>query len=80
MHISLLLLQYNTYRKKLEEVGKIEDVEKINRIALKIAREVALDTGTLMAGGICSTKIYVPDNKQIEAQIREMYTEQVSVC
>lgn len=40
----------------------------MNRMALKIAREVADETGTLMAGDICSTNLYDPkDPKKNEA-------------
>ena len=42
-------------RKKLRAIGYANDLEKLNRTALRIAREVADDTGTLMAGDICHT-------------------------
>ena len=54
-------------------------MEGVNRTALKIAREIATETGTLMAGGICSTKTHVSGDKEVEARIRDMYTEQVLV-
>ena len=72
-------LQYNTHREKMRQIDREDDVEKINRIALKIAREVADDTGTLMAGGICNSKIYYPSiSKEKEAEIRAMFEEQVA--
>lgn len=61
----------------MEEVGKSDESEKINRVALRIAREIATESGTLMAGGVCRTQLYVPGDKQIEAEIRAIYTEQV---
>ena len=70
-------MQYYAHREKMRTVGREDDVEKINRVALKMAREVATDTGTLMAGGVCNTNIYVPGDKEKEAEIRQMFTNQV---
>ena len=62
----------------MRQIGREEDLEKINRIALKTAREVADETGTLMAGGICSSKIYSNDaDDKIRKEIRAMFEEQV---
>ncbi len=61
----------------MRQIGREQDLEKINRTALKIAREVANDTGTLMAGGICNTNLYVEGNLESEDQIRTMFQEQV---
>ena len=61
----------------MRQIGREADLEKINRIALKMAREVADNTGTLMAGGICNTNIYVKGDKDSERRIRDMFEEQV---
>ena len=61
----------------MRQIGREDDLERINRIALKMAREVADDTGTLMAGGLCNTNIYVPDDKEVEKKVRTMFEEQV---
>ncbi len=61
----------------MRQIGREEDLEKINRTALKIAREVADDTNTLMAGGICNSNIYVAGDKENEGKIRAMFEEQV---
>lgn len=74
---AIVSLQYNTDRKKLEEIGKEEDVETINRIALRMAREIATTTGTLMAGGVCGTKQFKTDDREAEANVRQLFTEQV---
>ena len=58
----------------MRQIGREDDLEKINRIALKMAREVADETGTLMAGGICNTNIYAAGN---EEKIKAMFEEQV---
>lgn len=71
-------MQYATHRKGLRLVGKEDTVEKYNRVALKIAREVAEDTGTLFAGGISITGIF--DDPSVEdpaAEVRPMFEEQV---
>ena len=74
----LFSLQYATHRKGLRLVGKEDKVEKYNRVALRIAREVAEDTGTLFAGGISNTAIY--DDCSVEdpaSEVRPMFEEQV---
>lgn len=70
-------MQYYTHREKMRQIGRENDLEKINRIALKVAREVADDTGTLMAGGISNTNIYMAGDKEREGRIRAMFAEQV---
>lgn len=43
-------------------IGREAELEKQNMEALRIARQVADDTGTLMAGNLCNTTVYVPDD------------------
>lgn len=62
----------------MKQIGRESDLEPINRIALKIAREVANESGTLMAGGISNTNIFKPGDKDAEHRIRAMFNEQVS--
>ena len=54
-------------------IGRDSELEAINRKALKIAREVANETGTLMAGNICNTTIYRPDSEEVHNRIRQMF-------
>ena len=61
----------------MRQIGHEQDLERINRTALKIAREVADDTGTLMAGGVSNTNVYVKNNEESERRIRAMFEEQV---
>jgi hypothetical protein len=68
-----ILLQYYGHREKLRLIGREDDLEKLNRVALKIAREVADETGTLMAGGICNTGLYVEGDEQAAGTIKEMF-------
>ncbi len=44
-------------------IGRENEMEKINRAALKMAREVADETGTLMAGNVCNSTVYKDDSK-----------------
>ena len=67
-----LIFQYYCHRKKLESIGRLHDVEVINRTALGIAKEVAIRTNTFFAGGICNTNIMSLEGNA-EAEIREMY-------
>lgn len=62
----------------MRQIGREQDLERINRIALKIAREVADDTDTLMAGGVSNTNIYMENSPEVEERIRAMFEEQVS--
>ncbi|XP_033739938.1 betaine--homocysteine S-methyltransferase 1-like [Pecten maximus] len=68
---------YYGHRERLKLIGREDNLEKLNRTALKIAREVADETGTLMAGGLCSTTIYEENKPDIDEQIRAMFKEQV---
>ena len=54
--------QYYGHRTKLQVIGREDELEKLNRDALRIARKVADETGTLMAGNICNTCSFLPDN------------------
>jgi len=49
---------YYAHREKLRLIGKEGALEDINRQALVLAREVARDTGTLLAGNICNTNVW----------------------
>ena len=62
----------------MDLVGRVDKTEQINRIALKIAREVAEETGTLFAGGVSNTNLFseVKDGDPTE-EVQAMYEEQV---
>lgn len=68
---------YYAHREKLRSIGREADLEKLNKTALKIAREVADDTGTLMAGNINGTGIFAPDDPKTHQYARDMFKEQV---
>ena len=59
----------------MRQIGREQDLETINRTALRIAREVANEKNTLFAGGLCSSSIY--KKGETEDEIRAMFDEQV---
>ena len=54
-------------------VGRVGEVEKLNRQALRIAREVADHTGTLMAGNLCNTSQYDPNDPKTHEETRKSF-------
>src|SRR5256884_4936921 len=68
---------YYAHRAKLKIIGREKDLEKINRAALRIAANVARSTGTLLAGDICNTSIYGPDDAASHRQARRIFDEQI---
>ena len=68
---------YYAHRAKLRIIGREKDLERINRTALRVARKVARETGTLLAGNICNTSIYVPEDPKSHRQARRMFDEQL---
>ena len=69
----MLCFQYYGHRHKLRTIGREDDLERLNLTALKLARDVADRTGTLMAGNLCNTMIYDPDDPVVIQKIREMF-------
>ncbi len=68
---------YYGHREKLRVIGKEDLLEPLNRNALKIAKDVARESGALFAGNICNTNIWEPDNKKTHDAARAMFEEQV---
>ena len=54
-------------------IGREDDLEKQNRLALRLAREVADETGTLMCGDICNTFVYKPGDEKAIAETKAMF-------
>ena len=74
----VLAFTYYAHRDKLKIVGREDDLESLNRKALRLAREVADEYGCLMAGNICNTWVYDPSDPKSWGAVREMYREQVA--
>src|SRR5262245_57806678 len=68
---------YYGHREKLRMVGREKDLERLNHSALRIAKKVAKDTDTLLAGDICNTSVYVPEDPKSHRQASRMFDEQV---
>lgn len=69
-------LTYYAHREKLRIIGKEHLLEQMNRQALDIAKKVARETGSLLAGDISNTNVYVGD-AATAAATRAMFEEQV---
>jgi betaine-homocysteine S-methyltransferase len=66
---------YYAHREKLQTIGKEHLLEPMNRQALAIAKEVADESGSLFAGDICNTNVYVQGDP--DSDVRRMFEEQV---
>ncbi len=73
----MVALTYYAHREKLRDVGREGDLEAMNRQAVRIAREVAAEGGALVAGNVCNTWAYDPDDPATKQAVRAMYTEQL---
>ncbi len=67
---------YYAHREKLRMIDKEHLLEEMNRQALAIAKEVADETGSLLAGDICNTNVFLPDDDS-RTPVRAMFDEQV---
>ncbi|MDQ3188596.1 MAG: homocysteine S-methyltransferase family protein [Pseudomonadota bacterium] len=70
-------LTYYAHREKLRVIGREKDLEPINRRALELAKEVALESGALFAGNICNTNVYDPADAKSHQAVRSMFAEQI---
>ncbi|ESP04077.1 hypothetical protein LOTGIDRAFT_230320 [Lottia gigantea] len=68
---------YYGHREKMRLIGKEHLLERLNVDALKIAREVADATGTLMAGNICNTTLYDKSKPETIEQTEKIFKEQI---
>jgi betaine-homocysteine S-methyltransferase len=66
---------YYAHREKLRIIGREHLLERINRQALELARHVARETGTLLAGNVCNTNVWT--GPESEDAVRAMFDEQV---
>src|SRR5437763_5288683 len=75
----MVALTYYAHREKLKDVGRENDLERMNRQAVRLANEVAREGDALVAGNICNTWAYDPDNARETSRIvRAMYEEQLT--
>jgi len=69
----LPIFQYYGHRTKLRDIGREDDLERLQKDALAIAREIADETGTLMAGNLCGTGVYSITDTDSHAICQEMF-------
>lgn len=75
----MVALTYYAHREKLKDVGRENDLEQMNRAAVRLANEVAREGDALVAGDICNTWAYDLNNIQESSKVvRAMYEEQLS--
>ena len=73
----MVALTYYAHREKLRDVGREGDLEAMNRHAVRIAREAAAEGGALVAGNVCNTWAYDPNDPATRDTVRAMYAEQL---
>ena len=75
----MVAFTYYGHREKLRTIGREDDLEHLNRQALRLAKEVAAEGEVLVAGNICNTWVFDPEAAESSGEIvREMYREQVA--
>jgi len=76
----VVALTYYAHKEKLRLIGKPDLGEKLNQTALQIAKSVADETNTLLAGDICNSNIWTiggENNPELVEKVRSMFDEQV---
>jgi betaine-homocysteine S-methyltransferase len=73
----LVALTYYGHREKLKLIGRENDLERLNRQAVRLAKKAARGHDVLVAGNICNTWAYEPDNPVAAEEVRRQYREQV---
>jgi betaine-homocysteine S-methyltransferase len=74
----MVALTYYAHRDKLRDVGRAGELEQMNRAAVRIANEIAREGGALVAGNICNTWSYDPNDPVASgAVVRAQYEEQL---
>src|SRR2546428_10628327 len=74
----MVALTYYAHREKLKDVGRENDLERMNRQAVQLANEVAREGDALVAGNICNTWAYDPQNAaETSKTVSAMYEEQL---
>jgi betaine-homocysteine S-methyltransferase len=74
----MVALTYYAHRDKLAAVGRADDLEAMNRQAVRIANEIADEGAALVAGNICNTWAYDPREPEASgAIVRAQYEQQL---
>jgi betaine-homocysteine S-methyltransferase len=74
----IVAFTYYGHRAKMRAIGREGDLERLNKDAVMIAREVAAEGDALVAGNVCNTWEYDPErHDETAAIVRPMFEEQV---
>ena len=73
----VLAFTYYAHREKLRLIGREDDLEEMNRTALRLAREVAAEGNALVAGNVSNSNIFVDGDADSARTVRAMFDEQV---
>jgi betaine-homocysteine S-methyltransferase len=74
----MVALTYYAHREKMKTIGREGDLERLNRQAVRLAREAAEERDALVAGNISNTWVYDhQDHETTSRVVRQMYEEQV---
>src|SRR5438067_12685651 len=65
----MVALTYYAHRQKLKTVGRENDLEALNRQAVRMANEVAREGEALVAGDICNNWGYEPNDKEASSKM-----------
>jgi betaine-homocysteine S-methyltransferase len=68
---------YYGHREKLRLIGMEDVLEPLNRQALQLAKDVADQTGTMLAANICNTNIFEADDAESHRKVRAIFDEQL---
>jgi betaine-homocysteine S-methyltransferase len=68
---------YYGHREKLRIIGKEDLLAPLNRQALTLAKEVASESGALVAGDVSNTNVFEPRDEESRTAVRGMFDEQV---
>lgn len=74
----MVAFTYYGHRAKMRAIGREGDLERLNRDAVQLAKQVAAEGDALVAGNVCNTWEYDPArHAETEAVVRPMFEEQV---
>jgi betaine-homocysteine S-methyltransferase len=68
---------YYAHEEKLKVVGLTSTLKEINSHAVRLARKVAKQYNTFVAGNICNTWTYDPGNPSTFAETRDQFDKQI---
>src|SRR5699024_10782895 len=79
----VLAFTYNAHREKMRIIGKEDLLERLNKNAIRLAKEVAKEHPTeeaLVAGNISNTNIFNQEDQESKESVRNMFTEMAEKC